>query len=200
MKTSMSKFLSFVLRHEPHHIGIELDANGWVAIDRLVDRCRDNGKALDREMLLNIVATCPKQRFAISEDGLRIRASQGHSLEVDLAYESSEPPEFLFHGTIASCLTAIRAEGLQKMARHHVHLSPDIATARTIGARRGKPIILRVAAKRMHDAGSLFYCSKNGVWLTDTVPPQYIELPDCSGTRRTDEGDGKQLRLLKSEG
>jgi putative RNA 2'-phosphotransferase len=107
--TELSKFLSFVLRHEPAAIGVVLDANGWIEIERLLEACRANGKLLSRELLETIVATSPKQRFAISDDGRRVRANQGHSVEVDLAYEPAQPPETLFHGTVSASLPAIRA-------------------------------------------------------------------------------------------
>lgn len=176
--TELSKFLSFVLRHEPEAIGVVLDANGWTDIDRLLEACRAHGKVLSRELLEAIVATSPKQRFAISDDGRRVRANQGHSVEVDLAYEPAAPPETLFHGTASASLPAIRATGLKKMDRHHVHLSPDAATARTVGGRRGKPVVLPIAAARMSRDGHVFYLSANGVWLTDHVPPEYIEFPE----------------------
>jgi putative RNA 2'-phosphotransferase len=174
----LSKFLSFVLRHEPGAIGITLDRSGWVEIDHLLEQCRAHGKPLTRELLETIVATSPKQRFAISEDGRRIRASQGHSIEVDLGYAPATPPAQLFHGTVPSSLASIRATGLQKRERHHVHLSPDVATARTVGMRRGTPVVLRIAAGRMHGDGHVFFLSANGVWLTERVPPGYIEFPD----------------------
>ncbi len=159
--TELSKFLSFVLRHEPEAIGVVLDANGWIEIDGLVGACRAHGKLLSRELLETIVATSPKQRFAISEDGQRVRASQGHSIEVDLAYHPAPPPETLFHGTIFASLPAIRTAGLKKMERHHVHLSPDAVTARIVGMRRGKPVVLQIAAGRMHRDGHDFYLSAN---------------------------------------
>ena len=176
--TRLSKFLSFVLRHDPGAVGIELDRNGWVDIDLLVDRCRARGNPLSRDLIEAIVATSPKRRFALSEDGLRVRASQGHSVDVDLGYAPARPPELLFHGTIASRLPAIRASGLERMGRHHVHLSPDVATARVVGARRGRPVVLRVAAGRMHGDAHVFYLSANGVWLAERVPPEYLEFPD----------------------
>ncbi len=129
-------------------------------------------------MLDEVVATSPKRRFAISEDGLRMRANQGHSTEVELGYRAATPPEILFHGTIATSLESIRAGGLERMQRHHVHLSPDRETARLVGARRGKPVVLRIWSGRMHRDGHSFFLSANGVWLTAAVPPTYIELPE----------------------
>jgi putative RNA 2'-phosphotransferase len=174
-KTRLSKFLSFILRHDPGSAGIELDAAGWVAVDELVTKCCEHGKALTKELLFDIVATSPKQRFAISEDGLRVRASQGHSIDVELGYEPKEPPELLYHGTVSSSLPSIRSDGLKRMSRHHVHLSLDAATARAVAMRRSKPIVLEIAAARMHRDGYVFFLSANGVWLTESVPPEYID-------------------------
>jgi len=120
------------------------------------------------------VATSPKQRFALSDGGRRIRANQGHSITVDLGYEPAEPPDVLFHGTVARHLPTIRDKGLLRMERHHVHLSPDEATARIVGGRQGKPVILRINARTMREAGHLFFVTPNGVWLTDGVPSSYL--------------------------
>lgn len=175
--TQLSKFLSFVLRHEPGSIGLHLDGAGWADVDDLISRCRARGKPLDRSTLEHVVATSEKKRFAFNEDGTRIRASQGHSVEVDLGYAPAVPPAVLFHGTVASSVDAIRTSGLQKMARHHVHLSVDVATAKNVGGRRGAPLILEIQALKMHEAGMPFFLSANGVWLTDSVPPAYIVFP-----------------------
>jgi putative RNA 2'-phosphotransferase len=182
-RTQISKFLSFVLRHEPQAIGLRLDPHGWVEIDVLLNRCLLHGHDISRPVLEEIVATNSKRRFAVSEDGLRIRASQGHTVDVDLGYPPTTPPEFLFHGTAAPRLSSIRTSGLKRMNRHHVHLSPDVATARMVGARRGRPVVLRVFAARMHRDGHLFFLSRNGVWLTTSVPPEYIEIPGLEGGR-----------------
>ena len=175
--TSTSKFLSLVLRHQPQTVGVTPDRNGWVPIAELLEKCGAHGHPITRALLEEVVATSPKQRFAISEDGLRVRANQGHSIEVELGYEPAHPPEWLFHGTVDSALQAIRAEGLAKMSRHHVHLSSDETTARAVGARRGRPVVLRIAAGRMHGDGHVFFVSANGVWLTGHVPAAYIVFP-----------------------
>lgn len=170
-----SKFLSLILRHNPEKIGVALDAHGWIEVDVLLDALARHRHRLSRSELEHIVENNDKKRFAFSEDGLRIRANQGHSTEVDLALEPATPPEFLFHGTVEKFLDAIFAEGLKKGARHHVHLSPDRETATRVGQRRGKPVILEVAAGEMHRAGYTFFVSENGVWLTDHVRPQFLE-------------------------
>jgi putative RNA 2'-phosphotransferase len=178
MRTRLSRFLSLVLRHKPETIGIALDREGWVAVDTLLVQCRAHGKDISRSVLDDIVATNPKRRFAFSHDGARIRANQGHSVEVELGYQPQPPPDLLFHGTIAAVLPAIRTDGLSRMQRHHVHLSADAATATQVGGRRGPPVVLRVLAGRMRADGHTFYLSANGVWLTEAVPPAYIEFPD----------------------
>ncbi|MEL6545781.1 MAG: RNA 2'-phosphotransferase [Myxococcota bacterium] len=173
-RTAVSKFLSYVLRHRPDSIGIELDSAGWVNIAELLEHAREHGRTISDEQLAEVVARNPKRRFAISDDGLRIRANQGHSVDVELAYSASKPPTVLFHGTVDRALDAIFREGLKKMNRHHVHLSPELDTATMVGARRGRPVILEVAAQEMHDEGHEFYLSANGVWLTEHVAPRYL--------------------------
>ncbi|MGA6166824.1 RNA 2'-phosphotransferase [Amycolatopsis magusensis] len=165
----LSKRLSKVLRHDPASVGLELDAAGWVAVDELLAAVR-----MTRAQLEEVVARNDKRRYAFDGSGTRIRANQGHSVAVELELPVADPPEFLYHGTIAASLPAIRAEGLRPMSRHAVHLSPDEETARRVGSRRGKPVILRVAAQRMAAAGHVFHLSENGVWLTDAVPPEYL--------------------------
>lgn len=172
--TRTSKFLSLVLRHEPEVIGLQLDAQGWAEVDELLKKLHVHGQSLDHAGLRQIVATCSKQRFALSDDGLRIRANQGHSVAVDLGLAAIEPPQWLYHGTVGRFIGAIRAQGLRAGERQHVHLSLDRETAHQVGARRGAPVILSVHAGRMHAEGHVFHRSNNGVWLTDHVPPQYI--------------------------
>ncbi|MDI9884853.1 RNA 2'-phosphotransferase [Streptomyces sp. HNM0645] len=171
----VSKYLAKHLRHRPERIGITLDANGWIAIEELLRAAAGNGFPITRDELDHVVAANDKQRFMI--DGLRIRANQGHTVEVDLDLPVAEPPAHLYHGTVARSLDAIRAEGLRPMARHHVHLSPDRETATRVGARRGRPVVLAVDAESMHRAGHVFHVSANGVWLTDGVPPRFLRFP-----------------------
>jgi putative RNA 2'-phosphotransferase len=173
----ISKFLSLILRHEPERVGLKLDGAGWVSVQELLQAVNKHGVALSVEQLRALVASSDKQRFALSPDGERIRASQGHSIEVDLQYEPQTPPELLYHGTPDRFLDPIRAQGLLKMERHHVHLSPDCETASHVGARRGKPVVLVVRAGEMHRAGHIFYRSANGVWLVEHVPASFIEFP-----------------------
>jgi len=169
-----SKFLSLVLRHQPEKAGIILDEAGWVAVDELLAGCRRSGHAITPDQLREIVRTSDKQRFALSDDGTRIRANQGHSVEVDLGYEPADPPETLWHGTAEKYAESIRQRGLVKGSRHHVHLSPSAETASAVGKRHGKLVMLEVAAGQMRRDGFTFYRSTNGVWLTDHVPAKYL--------------------------
>jgi putative RNA 2'-phosphotransferase len=173
----VSKFLSLVLRHQPELIGIKLDEAGWAEVDALLTAMAAHQRAISRNQLQQIVAESDKQRFAFSDDGQKIRASQGHSVEVELGYAAAKPPERLYHGTVEKFLASIRQAGLIKGSRHHVHLSSDWATAMQVGARRGKPVVLVVRCQEMHAAGISFFISANGVWLTDHVPPEHIDFP-----------------------
>ena len=172
---SLSKFVSLVLRHEPERIGLTLDAQGWASVNELLDAASRHGTVLTREKLERIVAENEKQRFAFSDDGLRIRARQGHSLDVDLELVAKIPPDTLFHGTATRFLESIRATGLESRSRQHVHLSRDEATAVQVGQRHGKPVVLKVRAGQMHAAGHEFYLSENQVWLTARVPPEFLD-------------------------
>ncbi|HEX8148217.1 MAG TPA: RNA 2'-phosphotransferase [Pyrinomonadaceae bacterium] len=172
--TKTSKFLSLVLRHEPGLIGITLDSAGWVPVSELLRACRAHGQPFTLEELREVVARNDKQRFSFSEDRRKIRANQGHSVPVDLGYSPAVPPSVLYHGTVEKFLPLIKEEGLKKGARHHVHLSPDEETARRVGGRRGRPVILKVESGRMRQEGYEFYRSANGVWLTEHVPPGYL--------------------------
>ena len=171
-----SKFLSLVLRHEPQAAGVTLDEAGWVDVATLLSGCAKAGVQIDDAELREIVRTSDKQRFALSDDGTRIRANQGHSVEVELGYEPADPPETLWHGTAEKHAESIRREGLIKGSRHHVHLSPSAETASAVGRRHGKLVMLEVAAGQMCRDGFTFYRSANGVWLTDHVPVKYLRV------------------------
>jgi putative RNA 2'-phosphotransferase len=170
-----SKFMSLVLRHKPEEIGLELDENGWAKVDELLAKMQARGKDLDRSLLDEVVETNDKKRFAFSVDGQRIRASQGHSLKLDLGLEEKSPPEILYHGTATRNMEIIFKEGLKRMSRHHVHLSSDQQTAIAVGSRYGKPVILEVASEKMFEDGFKFFRAENGVWLTDNVPFKFLD-------------------------
>lgn len=170
-----SKFLSYVLRHCPDDIGLTLDRNGWASISELIDKAKPQFE-LTPALIKQVVKTSDKQRFKISNDGQQIRANQGHSVKVDLELIPRKPPAVLFHGTATRFLDSIKREGLKSGQRHHVHLSSDAATAKTVGQRYGKPIILKVDSGSMSKQGFVFFLSDNNVWLTEHVPEQFISV------------------------
>ena len=170
-----SKFLSYVLRHEPQAIGLTLDSEGWADIAALMECAAQSGRAMALDLIQQVVDTSDKKRFSLSADGLRIRAAQGHSTgRVAITYPEKEPPEWLFHGTATRFLDSILKEGLRPGERHHVHLSEDEQTAAAVGQRYGKPVVLRVEARWMRQQGFRFFQADNGVWLTEAVPVQFI--------------------------
>ncbi|AMO20308.1 RNA 2'-phosphotransferase [Flavobacterium columnare] len=172
---NISKFLSLILRHSPETIHLKLDENGWADVEELITKSNKNRKALDFETLQYVVETNDKKRFTFNEDLTKIRANQGHSISVDLELQPQTPPDELYHGTVAKFIDTILKDGIQKMNRQHVHLSKDKETAIKVGNRRGTAIILKINTHQMAKDGYLFYCSENGVWLTDEVPPKYIQ-------------------------
>lgn len=174
---NISKFLSLVLRHSPETIELKLDENGWADVDELIEKCnkKESQNEMTAELLDYVVKNNDKKRFAFNEDKTKIRASQGHSISVELNLNEAEPSEFLYHGTVDKFLENIKKEGLQKMSRQHVHLSKDRETAIKVGSRRGAPQILTIRSGEMFRDGFKFYLSENNVWLTDEVPAKYIE-------------------------
>ena len=168
------RFLSLVLRHAPENIGIKPDEKGWVDIGDLLAAARAQDIPMSRDHLDEVVFTNDKQRFAFSADGLRVRANQGHSIEVDLELAAIDPPPVLYHGTATRFLESIRAQGLSKMKRQHVHLSSSGEQARRVGARHGSPVVLEVDCAKMVTAGNSFFLSENGVWLTESVPAEFL--------------------------
>lgn len=170
----IARLLSLVLRHEPERIGITLDAAGWVSMVDLIKAAKKTGKKFDREALHRVVEVNDKQRFTLSHDGQRIRAAQGHSLAIDLDLPAVIPPETLWHGTARSNLDSIFVTGLSAGNRQFVHLSSDEDTAKMVGARHGKPVVLKVLARQMMDEEYAFYQADNGVWLTAHVPVQFL--------------------------
>jgi putative RNA 2'-phosphotransferase len=174
--TQISRFLSLVLRHRPEAIGLALDAHGWADVDELIQKAAEHGRAISPETLARVVETNDKRRFTLDDARGRIRANQGHSVAVDLDLEARVPPAHLFHGTARRFLPAIEREGLVRGHRHHVHLSADRATALQVGKRHGKPAVLVVEARALHDAGRPFFRSANGVWLCDRIPASSLLL------------------------
>ena len=170
----ISKKMSYALRHHPQKFGLKLDEQGWCNVAELMESFQRKGINLTMEKLERVVENNDKKRFAFNEDKTRIRASQGHSIQIDLGYEPIAPPEILFHGTAERFLDAILKEGLHKRNRHHVHLSPDRDTATNVGGRHGQAVVLTIKAKAMHEQGHKFFRSQNGVWLTEEVKPEFL--------------------------
>ncbi len=172
----ISKFLSYVLRHNPAEIDLNLDSNGWVSIAQLISNANAHGKDINRKLIEQVVVTNDKQRFAISDDGKMIRANQGHSVEINLDIEPTVPPAVLLHGSAEKNLGLITSDGLKKMNRHHVHLSECEETASAVGQRYGKLVLLEVDTIKMISDGYEFFKSENDVWLVESVPSQYISV------------------------
>ena len=170
----LSQFLSLVLRHKPQKIGLTLDEEGWADVEELLAAMARDGKVINRARLERVVANNDKQRYGFDETGTKIRARQGHSLKVDLKFTAVAAPLVLWHGTVERFLRPILAEGLKPGRRQHVHLSADTETARAVGARRGKPVVLKIDAAAMQAVGHDFFLSDNGVWLTAAVPPEFL--------------------------
>jgi putative RNA 2'-phosphotransferase len=170
----ISKYLARHLRHAPQDLGLTLQPGGWVLVDDLLAAAESNGFPISYDELIECVESNDKQRYSFDETGDLIRANQGHSVAVDLNLQQKEPPGLLYHGTVERFMTSIWAEGLRKGQRHHVHLSQETETARKVGSRRGMPVIITVDAGGMHRAGYPFFLSTNGVWLTESVPPDWI--------------------------
>jgi len=170
----ISKLMSLVLRHQPQAIGLQLDENGWANVQELITKMNDNGTSVDMATLTIAVEKNDKKRFTFNEDKTMIRANQGHSIAVDLNLKPAVPPDTLYHGTADRFVESILKEGLKKQQRQHVHLSSQQQTAKTVGSRHGKPVILFINAKAMIQNGHTFYLSDNNVWLVDTVPVKYI--------------------------
>jgi len=172
----ISKFLSWVLRHKPGEIGLILDENGWADVNELIEKSRTANIELTFDILKHIVDTNSKKRFSFNKELNKIKANQGHSIEIDLALTLKEPPEFLYHGSAERSADSILQKGIAKQERHHVHLSTDIKTAISVGQRHGKPVVFEIKASQMYKDGFEFFISENGVWLTDSVPAKYLRL------------------------
>lgn len=173
-KTSLSKYIALILRHKPETIGITLDENGWASVSELLSGINASGNKIDMQTLEEIVAEDEKQRYSFNADKTKIRANQGHSINVDVELKKAEPPEILFHGTGEKFVPSIKSEGLKPKSRLYVHLSKDRETAVKVGSRHGKPVVFEVNSSEMSRNGFEFFLSENGVWLTKIVPAEYL--------------------------
>lgn len=171
----ISKFLSYILRHNPQSINLILDTEGWANIDELIERANATGKKFNRQQILKVVAEDDKKRFSLSDDKTNIRAAQGHSLKtVAIDFEALTPPIVLLHGTATRNMESIKQKGLIAGNRQYVHLTENNATATATGIRYGKPVVLTIDSLAMHENGIEFFQADNGVWLTAQVAPEYI--------------------------
>ncbi len=180
---STGKFISLILRHKPDIINITLDEHGWADVDELIAGIQKSRPDFSRDVLEEIVRTNNKQRYSFNENHTKIRANQGHSIQVDVELTEAKPPQILYHGTAVSTVPAIMKEGIHSGKRLYVHLSKDIPTAVSVGMRHGKPTVLTIEAGRMYADGFQFFLSKNGVWLTKKVPPEYLHEKQTSQER-----------------
>lgn len=169
----MSKFVAFILRHKPEAIGITLDEHGWANVSELISGiCKTRYITMD--MLEEIVYTDTKKRYSFNEDKTLIRANQGHSVAVDVELKETAPPPVLYHGSGEKYLSSIEEQGLIPKSRLYVHLSRDYETALAVGSRHGSPVVFLVDSAKMSADGFKFFLSENGVWLTKSVPVNYL--------------------------
>ena len=173
-KKNPDRFLSLILRHKPEEANIELDSNGWTDVSILIEKLSNMGYEVDMDILEEIVENNSKKRFVFNSNKSKIRASQGHSVDIDLQLKPQTPPDVLYHGTVGKALSGIFKDGIKKVSRHAVHLSHETETATNVGSRRGSAVILKIDSKSMHVDGIKFFKSDNGVWLVDEVPSKYI--------------------------
>lgn len=173
---NISKLCSYLLRHKPEAAHLTIDENGWIKVDELLENCAKHHFEFSFEELHEVVISNDKKRFSFNEDQTEIRANQGHSVAVNVKLKAEKPPKTLYHGTAQKNLESILQKGIQKQNRLHVHLSSDLETAKAVGSRHGKPIILEIDAAIMYEDGIKFYLSENGVWLVDSILPNFIKL------------------------
>lgn len=173
-KVKASKRLSFLLRHSPDFISLD---GGWAQVSEILEELKKRYPEMNREILDEIVAEDEKMRYSYDETGTKIRANQGHSVPgVIIEMESPGPPEFLYHGTATRFLDSIEKTGLLPMSRQYVHISRDEETAWKVGARHGKPVVLKIQARRFVEEGHTLLLSPNGIWLASAVPPEYFTI------------------------
>ncbi|MCH5162643.1 MAG: RNA 2'-phosphotransferase [Clostridiales bacterium] len=171
---NISKFIAYILRHNPSAAGLELDEHGWADVGALIVGICKTGRFIDIRMLEEIVQTDNKHRFDFNADHTEIRANQGHSVKVNVEMKVCTPPDVLYHGTAKKYIESIRRDGILKKSRNYVHLSKDTETAIKVGRRHGEAVVLKIHARQMYEDGYIFLCSANGVWQTEQVPFKYV--------------------------
>ncbi|MBI2709595.1 MAG: RNA 2'-phosphotransferase [Actinobacteria bacterium] len=182
----LSRLISHALRHEPWLYELELDDEGWVAVEELltaVRAARPQWEGVDESALRRMMAEADRQRFELAEG--RIRALYGHSVPGRLDRRRAAPPAVLFHGTSPAAWRSIRTDGLRPARRQYVHLSTDVDTARQVGRRKARePVMVRVDAARAHADGVPFYVGNERVWLANHVPSRFLTEAADSVERR----------------
>ena len=174
--TKVSRYISYLLRHNPESAGLKLDNHGWCNSKDLIKVLKEKYPGFKSEMLDEIVNTDEKKRYSFDKYKMRIRANQGHSINVDADLKEAIPPDILYHGTSIKYVYSIYKEGIKHMSRLYVHLSKDIDTAVKVGKRHGGPVVLEIDCRSMISDGYKFYLSENSVWLTKIVPSKYIKI------------------------
>jgi putative RNA 2'-phosphotransferase len=163
--------LAWLLRHDRKAFdsGI-IDINGYRTLNDLIGH-----HGYSRDLIDEIVRTNNKKRFEYDESGERIRARQGHSIPVEIEMQPVANCDLLWHGTSDRFIASILKDGLKPQSRLHVHLSKDMETAESVGARHGGNLcVIKIDAKQMLLDGKQIWLSNNGVYLTDSVEPNYF--------------------------
>lgn len=172
-RETLSRFLSYVLRHEPGDAGLALSDDGWTDRSAVVDAVRDEYEWATGASVSAVVATDPKGRFEVDDD--RIRASYGHSVDVDLDATDHPVPDTLYHATAPDAVPAILEEGVKPMDRQRVHLTDDREEALDVGRRHAAdPVLLKVDAAGLLDTGRDVTKRGTHVYTTDRVSPEFV--------------------------
>lgn len=172
----LSVFISLILRHKPEVIGLTLDDEGYLEVNKLIEKINESGREIDLKILNEIVVTDNKKRYSFNEDKTKIRANQGHSIPVNLSLKKAVPKGPLYHGSSEKSKELIAQLGLIKGSRNYVHLSENLETAIQVGSRRGKPIVYQIDYNKMLEDNFELWISENNVWLSNDIPPKYLTL------------------------
>lgn len=177
-KVNISMFMSKVLRHEPHIIGITLDENGWTNLDEFNVKLKKVFNNISIDKIKYIVDTDEKKRYSILDN--KIRANQGHNskLKVNLEFNKVVPNKSLYHGTIDKFINSIKENGLLPQSRQYVHLSSSLKVAKNVAKRRineGNIVIIEIDVEKMIKDGYDFYLSDNNVFLVKNIPNIYFK-------------------------
>jgi putative RNA 2'-phosphotransferase len=174
----LSRFLSLVLRHRAHSFGLDVDAEGFVRMDDLLDLIAERQRSLDwvdAEHIEALVGREGRHRFEIRGD--KVRATYGHSFERPIRYEPADPPEQLYISVPRAKLAEIRSRGIHPVGRQYVHLSVDPEEADEIGRHHDPtPTRVTVEARTAQGKGILFHHPADGIYLVASLPPDVLDL------------------------